>query len=105
MERYVVSSGPEMATEGEAPWPAFALAREFQQAGERAFERQVDLVERLLGPGAGGLNPGVATFKTRVQSGGRLSIPDAEREALDIREGDIVQAMVVPLREGGGRDE
>jgi bifunctional DNA-binding transcriptional regulator/antitoxin component of YhaV-PrlF toxin-antitoxin module len=39
-----------------------------------------------------------ATFKTRVQSGGRISIPDAEREALDIEEGDIVQAVVVPVK-------
>lgn len=40
----------------------------------------------------------LATFKTRVQSGGRLSIPDAEREALDIEEGDIVQAVVLPVK-------
>ena len=39
-----------------------------------------------------------ATFKTRVQSGGRISIPDAEREALDIEEGDIVQAFVLPVK-------
>jgi bifunctional DNA-binding transcriptional regulator/antitoxin component of YhaV-PrlF toxin-antitoxin module len=44
-----------------------------------------------------------ATFKTRVQSGGRISIPDAEREALDIEEGDIVQAVVVPIKRD--RDE
>ncbi len=47
-----------------------------------------------LGP----MGMGAATFKTRVQSGGRISIPDAEREALDIEEGDIVQAVVVPVK-------
>jgi bifunctional DNA-binding transcriptional regulator/antitoxin component of YhaV-PrlF toxin-antitoxin module len=39
----------------------------------------------------------MATFKTRVQSGGRISIPDAEREALGIEEGDIVQTVVLPV--------
>ena len=39
-----------------------------------------------------------ATFTTRVQSGGRISIPDAEREALDIEAGDIVQTVVIPVK-------
>jgi hypothetical protein len=42
----------------------------------------------------------MGAFKTRVQSGGRISIPDAEREALDIGEGDLVQAVVVPISSG-----
>jgi bifunctional DNA-binding transcriptional regulator/antitoxin component of YhaV-PrlF toxin-antitoxin module len=46
-----------------------------------------------------------ATFKTRVQSGGRISIPDAEREALGIDEGDIVQTIVIPLNTGDNDDE
>lgn len=45
---------------------------------------------------------GAAVFKTRVQSGGRISIPDAEREALDIDEGDIVQTFVVPIKRTRG---
>ncbi|SFK71500.1 hypothetical protein SAMN04487950_0732 [Halogranum rubrum] len=45
---------------------------------------------------------GAAVFKTRVQSGGRISIPDAEREALDIDEGDIVQTFVVPIKRSRG---
>jgi bifunctional DNA-binding transcriptional regulator/antitoxin component of YhaV-PrlF toxin-antitoxin module len=47
----------------------------------------------------------MATFKTRIQSGGRISIPDAEREALDIGEGDIVQTVVVPVKRTGEDDE
>jgi bifunctional DNA-binding transcriptional regulator/antitoxin component of YhaV-PrlF toxin-antitoxin module len=43
-----------------------------------------------------------ATFKTRVQSGGRISIPDVEREALGIDEGDIVQATVSPVKRTQG---
>ena len=38
-----------------------------------------------------------AMFKTTVQSGGRISIPEAERQALNIEEGDLVQVIVVPI--------
>lgn len=38
-----------------------------------------------------------AMFKTTVQSGGRISIPEAERQALKIEEGDIVQVIVIPI--------
>jgi bifunctional DNA-binding transcriptional regulator/antitoxin component of YhaV-PrlF toxin-antitoxin module len=47
---------------------------------------------------------GSAVFKTRVQSGGRISIPDAEREALGIDEGDIVQTVVIPLTSGDNNE-
>jgi AbrB family looped-hinge helix DNA binding protein len=36
-------------------------------------------------------------FKTTVQSGGRISIPEAERIALNIEEGDLVQVIVTPI--------
>ncbi len=38
-----------------------------------------------------------AMFKTNVQSGGRISIPEAERQALGIEEGDLVQVIIIPL--------
>jgi hypothetical protein len=38
-----------------------------------------------------------AMFKTIVQSGGRISIPEAERQALNIEDGDLVQVIVVPI--------
>jgi AbrB family looped-hinge helix DNA binding protein len=49
-----------------------------------------------------------AVFKTTVQSNGRISIPEAERKALGIDEGDLVQVIIIPLerssikREGQG---
>lgn len=46
-----------------------------------------------------------AVFKARVQRGGRISIPDAERESLGIRHGQIVQALVFPLAVGEADDE
>lgn len=38
-----------------------------------------------------------AMFKTTVQSGDRISIPEAERQALKIEDGDLVQVIVVPI--------
>ena len=37
-------------------------------------------------------------FKTNVGSNGRISIPEAERDALSVMEGDLVQIIVVPLK-------
>ncbi len=35
-------------------------------------------------------------FKTTVGSNGRISIPEAERDALGIEEGDLVQIIITP---------
>lgn len=42
-----------------------------------------------------------AVFKATVQSNGRISIPEAEREALKIEDGDLVQVIIVPLEKAG----
>lgn len=98
----------------DADWLPLSIAREFQTAGERAFERQTEFARRLFEPSFEGgmgqfvaMSERMATFKTRVQSGGRIGIPDAEREALGIRDGDLVQTVVIPLddRGEGERDE
>ncbi len=84
-------------------WPP--MFKGMQQASESAMEQQQEMMRQLF---AGGGMPSfdmnqlgamsqMATFKTRVQSGGRISIPDAEREALGIEEGDIVQTVVLPV--------
>jgi len=39
-----------------------------------------------------------AVFKTKVQRGGRISIPEAERDVLGINEGDIVQVILAPIK-------
>jgi bifunctional DNA-binding transcriptional regulator/antitoxin component of YhaV-PrlF toxin-antitoxin module len=43
-------------------------------------------------------------FKTTVQSGGRISIPEAEREALDIDDGDLVQVIIIPIERRRTKD-
>ena len=37
-------------------------------------------------------------FKTSVGSNGRISIPEAERAALSVNEGDLVQVIVIPVK-------
>jgi len=84
-------------------WPP--MFKGMQQASESAMEQQQQLLQQLFAGGGMasfdmnqlGAMSQMATFKTRVQSGGRISIPDAEREALGIEEGDIVQTVVLPV--------
>jgi hypothetical protein len=93
---------------GQPTWPPVPFVQQFQDASEDAVRRQMELFEQFVsggsGRGFGGftqldeLSRETAMFKTRVQSGGRISIPDAEREALDIDDGDIVQTVVIPLK-------
>lgn len=38
-----------------------------------------------------------ATYKTTIGSNGRISIPEAERDALGLDEGTLVQVIVLPI--------
>ena len=38
-----------------------------------------------------------SSFKTVIGSNGRISIPEAEREALELKEKDMVQVFVIPI--------
>ena len=40
---------------------------------------------------------GWGAFKTTIGSNGRISIPEAERGALKLSEGDLVQVIVLPI--------
>ena len=99
------------------PWsPAMMqqFQEQMQEASEQAMSSQQELFQQFLQASTGssdamtdlrGLTMGSAMFKTRVQSGGRISIPDAEREALDIEEGDIVQTIVIPVKRNRDSNE
>jgi hypothetical protein len=115
----------------EMPWSPAFFTEQMQKASEEFTDQQMQLFSQMLSASSGentngspSGNPfgdfmnaanlgsfgnlgnfgpmGAAVFKTRVQSGGRISIPDAEREALDIDEGDIVQTFVVPIKRTRG---
>ncbi|WP_267639422.1 AbrB/MazE/SpoVT family DNA-binding domain-containing protein [Haloarchaeobius amylolyticus] len=92
------------------PWSPFFMQQmqeQMQDAGEQMMGNPQELWKQFFAGNAGSsdtmsdltaMSRGTAMFKTRVQSGGRISIPDAEREALDIGEGDIVQTIVIPVK-------
>jgi len=44
-------------------------------------------------------------YKTTVGSAGRISIPEAERNALGLGEGDLVQVIILPLGKKSGIKE
>ncbi|XVH31545.1 AbrB/MazE/SpoVT family DNA-binding domain-containing protein [Haloferacaceae archaeon DSL9] len=96
----------------EMAWPPMQFMKQMQEAGQEMTEQQMRTLNQMLsastGAGASGypdfesMGLRMAMFKTRVQSGGRISIPDAEREVLDIDEGDIVQTFVIPIKRADG---
>ena len=97
-----------MTDKDEPAWPPAAFMEQLQSMGETATQQQMDLFQQWMEAGWGRNLPdfmtqgmGSAAFKTRVQSGGRISIPDTEREVLGIEEGDIVQAFIIPIKRGG----
>lgn len=93
-----------MTDDDPAAFPPAMFAKQLQQMGEDAASVQREWIQQMMdlsSMGTDGIGPmqlATATFKTRVQSNGRISIPDAEREALDIQDGDIVQAVVIPVK-------
>ena len=42
-------------------------------------------------------------YKTSVGSNGRISIPEAERSALGLKEGDLVQVVILPIEKNQKR--
>lgn len=44
-------------------------------------------------------------FKTSVGSNGRISIPEAERDALGLKEGDLVQVVIIPVEKKSKKSE
>lgn len=70
---------------------------EFQQDMMRQFSNfQYNAFQNMFSSLQGFTNYN-AMFKTTVQSGGRISIPEAERQALGIEEGDLVQVIIIPV--------
>jgi hypothetical protein len=79
----------------------------FKKAVEKGSEAQKDFMKQFTAIQQDamqnyfavlrGLSYYNAMFKTTVQSGGRISIPEAERQALNIEDGDLVQVIVVPI--------
>lgn len=100
-----MTNGPD-----EMAWSPMQFAAQLQEAGQEMTAQQLQAFTELVSTGTdrpSGVDPTglaslgtrMAMFKTRVQSGGRISIPDAEREVLGIDDGDIVQTFVIPIEQ------
>src|SRR5919198_2754474 len=80
---------------------AFRKALEKGTEAQRDFIKQFSFIQQHTLENYFSMLQGLtyynAMFKTTVQSGGRISIPEAERQALNIEEGDLVQVIVVPI--------
>jgi hypothetical protein len=80
---------------------------DFRNSIEKATEFQQDLLKQFstiqynafqnMFSSLQGFTNYNAMFKTTVQTGGRISIPEAERNALGIEDGDLVQVIIIPL--------
>jgi anaerobic selenocysteine-containing dehydrogenase len=80
---------------------------DFRKSIEKAAEFQQDLLKQYstiqynafqnMFSSLQGFTNYNAMFKTTVQTGGRISIPEAERNALGIEDGDLVQVIIIPL--------
>ena len=99
-----------MTRDDTSGFPA-RLAEAMFEAGEEAARQPQELAEAAFDQSGSAADfplarvQDTATFKARVQSGGRINIPDAEREALGIDEEDIVQAVIVPVNSTKSNDQ
>jgi hypothetical protein len=92
-----MSSSDDQADPVEAFKKAIEKGTEAQKDFVKQFSNiQQDTVQNYFAV-LRGLSFYNAMFKTTVQSGGRISIPEAERQALNIEDGDLVQVIVVPI--------
>ncbi|MCS7122240.1 MAG: AbrB/MazE/SpoVT family DNA-binding domain-containing protein [Archaeoglobaceae archaeon] len=78
--------------------------REVQRFWENLFKYQANLIETLNSTlknlvKYNIMNNNIAVFRAKVQSGGRISIPETDRVVLNLQDGDIVKVIVI--KEGG----
>ena len=86
-----------------------------KEISNKAMETQSNFMENLGSMQSKGMNkmfniaqmmPNFLTwgaYKTTVGSNGRISIPEAERDALGLKEGDLVQVIVLPVEKKSKR--
>ena len=95
----------EKADKKEDLETAFRKALEKGTEAQRDFMKQFSFIQQHTLDNYFSMLQGLtyynAMFKTTVQSGGRISIPEAERQALNIEEGDLVQVVVIPISRKG----
>ena len=81
-----------------------------REISQKAAQTQSDIVDKMtlfqnqtidkMMFGVGQLLPNFTNwgaYKTSIGSNGRISIPEAERDALGLSEGDLVQVIILPI--------
>ena len=92
-----MADNPDINEDMESYKKAIDSTTQAQQDFLRKFSNlQVDAMQNFFSM-LQGLTFNHAMFKTTIQSGGRISIPEAERQALKIEDGDLVQVIVIPI--------
>jgi len=67
------------------------LVKDIKEAVEDATERAGNILDVARGR---------AVFKAKIAEGHRITIPEAERESLDMEVGDLVQVSLEKLKGG-----
>jgi hypothetical protein len=92
-----MADNPDTNEDMESYKKAMESTTQAQQDFLKKFSNlQVDAMQNFFSM-LQGLTFNHAMFKTTIQSGGRISIPEAERQALKIEDGDLVQVIVIPI--------
>ena len=91
------------------PEQEFDPLKALKDIGSKAAEVQTNFMENMASMQAKSFDkifnlpqmipslPNWGAYKTSVGSNGRISIPEAERSALGLKEGDLVQVIVLPI--------
>lgn len=75
------------------------LVQNFAETGSKTMFNWFNLAQNLPQFSSWG------AFKTSVGRNGRISIPEAERKAIGIKENDLVQVIVVPIYKNKSQQE
>ena len=94
---------------GNQPEPEFDPLKALKEISNNAAKTQSNFMDNMASMQAKGLNKMFSlgqtmpnflnwgAYKTSVGTNGRISIPEAERDALGLKEGDLVQVIILPL--------
>ena len=94
---------------GNQPVEQFDPVQALKEITDKAAETQTDFMKNVASFQSKGMDKmfnlgqlmpnfmNWGAYKTSVGSNGRISIPEAERDALGLKEGDLVQVVVLPI--------
>jgi len=94
---------------GTQPEPEFDPLKALKEMTNKAAETQSNFMNNMASMQAQGLDKMFSigqtmpsflnwgAYKTSIGTHGRISIPEAERDALGLKEGDLVQVVILPI--------